>query len=56
LPCFQAAGDVNRKANFMTEAELVAKEEVELVPWDYQGAIRTKYATRTSTNELEFKS
>jgi hypothetical protein len=25
----------------MTEAELVAKEEVELVPWDYQVRLRT---------------
>jgi hypothetical protein len=51
---FQAAGDVNRKAaTVMTETELVAKGGSRTgSPWDYQGAIRTKYATRTSdTNE-----
>jgi hypothetical protein len=41
----------------MTETELVAKGGSNRLPWDYQGAIRTKYATRTSdTNEAEFKS
>jgi hypothetical protein len=37
----------------MTETELVAKGGSRTgSPWDYQGAIRTKYATRTSdTNE-----
>jgi hypothetical protein len=50
---FQAAGDVNRKAAVMTETELVAKGGSRTgSPWDYQGAIRTKYATHTSdTNE-----
>jgi hypothetical protein len=53
LLTFQAAGDVNRKAaTVMTETELVAKGGSRTgSPWD-QGAIRTKYATRTSdTNE-----
>jgi hypothetical protein len=29
----------------MTETELVAKGGSRTGPWDYQGAIRTKYAT-----------
>ena len=50
VSAFEAAGDVDRKAaTLMTEAELVtAGGSVSNDPWDYEGAFRTKYATRTS--------
>lgn len=50
VSAFEAAGDVKRKAaTVMTEAELIAAGGSRNgSPWDYEGAIRTKYATRAS--------
>ena len=50
LTAFDAAGDVNRKAaTVMSEAELNAfGGSLTGSPWDYEGGIRTKYATRSS--------
>ncbi|MCL5130487.1 MULTISPECIES: RagB/SusD family nutrient uptake outer membrane protein [unclassified Algibacter] len=50
VSAFEAAGDVDRKAaTLMTEAELVAVGgSLTGTPWDYEGAFRTKYATRSS--------
>lgn len=50
VSAFEAAGDVDRKAaTVMTEAELVAAGgSLTGMPWDYEGAFRTKYATRSS--------
>lgn len=50
VSAFEAAGDVKRKAaTIMTENELVAAGgSLTGTPWDYEGAIRTKYATRSS--------
>jgi hypothetical protein len=50
VSAFEAAGDVDRKAaTVMTEAELITSGgSVTGGPWDYEGAFRTKYATRTS--------
>ncbi len=50
VAAFEAAGDVDRKAaTVMTEAELNAfGGSLTGTPWDYEGAIRTKYATRLS--------
>ncbi len=50
VSAFEAAGDVDRKAaTVMTEAELEAVGgSLTGEPWDYEGAFRTKYATRTS--------
>ena len=55
VSAFEAAGDVNRKAaTLMTEAELIAAGgSVNGTPWDYEGAIRIKYATRTSQSVSE---
>ncbi|WP_406685171.1 RagB/SusD family nutrient uptake outer membrane protein [Seonamhaeicola sp. MEBiC1930] len=55
VSAFEAAGDVDRKAaTLMTEAELVAAGgSLTGSPWDYEGAIRTKYATRTSETVSE---
>ncbi|NHN24509.1 RagB/SusD family nutrient uptake outer membrane protein [Flavobacterium jejuense] len=48
ISAFETAGDINRKAaTLMTEAELNAVGgSLTGLPWDYEGAIRTKYATR----------
>jgi hypothetical protein len=50
VSAFEAAGDVKRKAaTLMTEAELIAAGGNRSgAPWDYEGAFRTKYATRSS--------
>lgn len=50
VSAFETAGDVTRKAaTVMTESELNAFGGSRTgTPWDYEGAIRTKYATRTS--------
>ncbi|MEZ7506218.1 RagB/SusD family nutrient uptake outer membrane protein [Flavobacterium sp. Arc2] len=50
LTAFDAAGDVKRKAaTVMSEAELNAfGGSLTGSPWDYEGGIRTKYATRSS--------
>jgi hypothetical protein len=50
LSAFDAAGDVTRKAaTVMSEAELNAfGGSLTGTPWDYEGGIRTKYATRSS--------
>jgi len=50
INAFEAAGDVTRKAaTIMTEAELsAAGGSLTGTPWDYEGALRTKYATRLS--------
>lgn len=50
INAFAASGDTNRKtATILTEAELVALGgSLTGSPWDYDGAIRTKYATRTA--------
>ncbi len=50
INAFAASGDTNRKtATILTEAELVALGgSLTGSPWDYEGAIRTKYATRTA--------
>lgn len=50
VTAFDTAGDTNRKAaTVMSEAELnAAGGSLTGTPWDYEGAIRTKYATRSS--------
>ena len=50
LTAFDAAGDTKRKAaTVMSEAELNAfGGSLTGSPWDYEGGIRTKYATRSS--------
>lgn len=56
VEAFEAAGDVKRKAaTLMTEAELIAAGgSLTGEPWDYEGAFRTKYATRLSeTSQVE---
>lgn len=58
---FDAAGDTKRKrATLMTEAELIAaggSVDQSVAPggavWDYEGAIRTKYATRVSETSAD---
>ncbi|CAM1342319.1 RagB/SusD family nutrient uptake outer membrane protein [Tenacibaculum amylolyticum] len=61
VTAFDAAGDTNRKAaTVMTEAELIAAggsvdpaAATGGVIWDYEGAIRTKYATRSEDTSAD---
>mgnify|MGYP003624336123 CR=1 FL=1 len=55
ISAFEAAGDVDRKAaTLMTETELVAAGgSLTGSPWDYEGAIRMKYATRASDTSAD---
>lgn len=55
ISAFETAGDVKRKAaTLMTEAELKAKGgSLTGSPWDYEGAIRMKYATRSSDTSAD---
>lgn len=52
---FATAGDVKRKAaTLMTESELNAKGgKLTGTPWDYEGSIRMKYATRASDTSAD---
>jgi hypothetical protein len=55
VSAYEAAGDVNRKAaSVMTESELNALGgSLTGSPWDYEGAIRMKYATRASDTSAD---
>ncbi len=55
IKAFEDAGDVNRKAaTVITEAELNALGgSLTGKPWDYEGGIRSKYATRASETSPE---